>query len=119
AEQQAIDVVEREHEGGGRTAFLRASALDTVTTTVERGGYFTSSRHFRDGIDVTDEVAAERRTVSDTVAGVIEQLIDADVAIDNDELFCLHRLKDGRDIYFVVKPTGEPPAAEMSIGRER
>lgn len=31
--------------------------------------------------------------------------ISPDVEIDNEEIFCLHRVKDGQDFYFVVNPT--------------
>ena len=157
AAQDGIEVVERRHEGGGRTAFLRtdklgrrapsgrlaelaagqsalevgqqhrppdrddgAPAASGATLVAEPGSYFESTTHFLvdgDGArtDVTAEVAAERARVSELVAGAIADLIDPDVEIDNEDLFCLHRAKDGRDLYFVVNPTGAPQSARVTV----
>jgi hypothetical protein len=43
------------------------------------------------------------------------RLLDPDVAIDNDDLFVLHRRKDGRDVLFVVNPTTEGQEAGVRL----
>lgn len=120
----------------GRVSFLRTNMLDPAhdparpmhpvdedaATVVERGGYFESSRHYvvanGERVEITEAVAAERRKVATAVGQAIAGLIEADVTVDNDELFCLHRVKDERDLYFVVNPTGEEQRATMTIGGE-
>jgi len=53
--------------------------------------------------------------VVETYREAVHRLLDADVEIDNDELFALHRSKDGRDIVFVVNPTREPQEADVRL----
>jgi hypothetical protein len=94
-----------------------------ATLLVERAGYFDTGRHVLVGpdgtrTDITAEVAAERALVTRALGDAIGGLIEPDVTLDNEELFCLHRVKDGRDIHFVVNPTGAPQAAEMTIAGE-
>jgi len=153
-ERASLELVQRDHEGGGRTAFLHADALarrvprgrrdevrysdlepgqhaprpgrDEVagmSFVVERGDYFEPSRHVliaADGArrDVSAEVAEERAEVTSAVAEAIGRLIEPDVVLENDELFCLHRVKDDRDVYFVVNPTGRRQDAQMSVPGE-
>ncbi|MBW3592550.1 MAG: hypothetical protein KY396_02555, partial [Actinobacteria bacterium] len=86
----------------------------------ERGDYFEPSRHWivePDGerLEITAEVAAEREEVAEVVADAVARLIEPDVELANDELLCLHRVKDGRDLYFVVNPTGEPQEGEIAV----
>jgi hypothetical protein len=38
--------------------------------------------------------------------------------IDNEEVFSLHRVKDGRPLYFLVNSTGEAQVAEVSVAGE-
>lgn len=54
----------------------------------------------------------------DVLGEAIGSLIDWDVAIDSEELFYLHRIKDGVPFYFVVNPTGETIEATVSLRRE-
>jgi hypothetical protein len=96
---------------------------DGATLLLEPGGYFESSRHYlvRPGgerIDISDEVAVERSAVGDLLGRAIGSLIDPEVVIDNEELFSLHRVKDERDLYFVVNPTGEEQRARVSVAGE-
>ena len=157
ADERKIGVEARDHERGGRAAFLRAHAIARrvprnrrkelaprqrelepgqhevppdrhdpdpssagATLVTERGDYFEPSRHWivdADGerVEITDEVAAERAEVAEALADAIGGLIEPDVELANDELFCLHRVKDGRDLYFVVNPTGEPQEADVAL----
>ncbi|HYX79523.1 MAG TPA: glycosyl hydrolase [Actinomycetota bacterium] len=86
----SVELVETSYEGGGLAAFLRAPALDGSA------GSSTSSA-LRDALG---------------------RLIEPDVEIDNEELFVLHRVKDGRDRYFVTNPTFEPQAATLRLPGE-
>lgn len=78
----------RRHEGGGAAAFVHASAIAGWTPPgggpAQRGA---------------DEAVAE------AVRSALATLGPADVEIGNDELFSLHRRKDGQDLFFVVNPT--------------
>ena len=140
-----LELAEREHDGGGRAVFVHADALErrvpraqrdsvhlrapargeeaAASFVVERGAYFEPSRHVvvaADGTrtDVSAEVAAERAEVAAVIGDAIARLIEPDVVIDDDELFCLHRVKDDRDVFFVVNPTAEPRTAAMSVAGE-
>jgi alpha-L-rhamnosidase len=84
------ELVETEHDGGGRAMFLRAPALDGSA-----GGRITL-----------------------LVREALGRLVEPDVEMDNEELFVLHRVKDGRDVYFVTNPTFEPQAATVRIPGE-
>jgi alpha-L-rhamnosidase len=55
------------------------------------------------------------RLLTDQLSEAIGQLITADVELDNDELFVLHRVRGDRDVYFVVNPTFEPQRGTMSV----
>lgn len=50
-----------------------------------------------------------------TLGEAIGSLIDWDVAINSEELFYLHRVKDGVPFYFVINPTGESISADISL----
>jgi hypothetical protein len=119
-DQASVERVEREHDGGGHAVFLRAARLDRGVegARLEPGDYFKANRHSLDGRDVTADVAAARAVVLDALRGALAGLVHPDVVIDNDELFSLHRVKDGRDLYFVVNPTGETQRAEVSVAGE-
>jgi glycosyl hydrolase family 106( putative alpha-L-rhamnosidase) len=87
----SADVVNREHGGGGRTAFVRAPALDG-----EAGS--TTTQLLRDAIAA---------------------LVEPDVVIDNEELFSLHRVtRDGRDVHFVINTSFEPQSAAVRLPDE-
>ena len=157
ADEKKIRIDVREHDGGGRAAFVRAHALARriprkrqkelaprqrelepgqhevppdrhdpdpasagATLVTERGDYFEPSRHWivepeGERVEITGEVAAERADVAVAVADAIDRLIEPDLELANDELFCLHRVKDGRDVYFVVNPTAEPQEADVGV----
>jgi hypothetical protein len=44
--------------------------------------------------------------------------ITPDITIDNDEVFYLHRIKDGRNFYFIINPTSEEIAANVTVEGE-
>jgi hypothetical protein len=49
------------------------------------------------------------------LAGGIGSLIEPDVEISNPEVFCLHRRRDGRDLYFLVNTTFEGQAMRVRL----
>ncbi|HEX6008903.1 MAG TPA: hypothetical protein VFZ50_02240, partial [Actinomycetota bacterium] len=53
--------------------------------------------------------------LAEGLRSAIASLIEPDVEISNEELFCVHRVREGRALYFVVNPTTEEQRARMSI----
>lgn len=49
----------------------------------------------------------------------IGRLIEWDVQIDSEEIFYLHRVKDGIDFYFLINPTSETIDAKVSIRTDK
>ncbi|HEU5102855.1 MAG TPA: glycosyl hydrolase, partial [Roseiflexaceae bacterium] len=134
--QLGIEIVEREHAGGGKASFLRSYALarqlparlqralgapgraESPLFVIETEGdasryYFAPPDQARE--EITAEVQAERQAVADTLQRAIGALIAPDVTIDNPEIFYLHRVKDGQDLYFLVNPTFSAQRACMSL----
>ncbi len=134
-----IDTVFTDHEGGGRTGFVRSYALNRalprrLQEALDRPGHPESSffvveeedgesRYWYAPADgerqeITAEVAAERDEVSRAIDAAVSRLIDPDIVIDNPELFCLHRVKDGRDLWFLVNSTDRVQTADVSLRGE-
>jgi hypothetical protein len=121
-----LDVIEREHAGGGKTAFLRSYALARqipmrlqrrlglpgltegsqflIETEGDASRYFFAPAEGRRE-EITTEVVAERQAVAEALRDALAKLVSPDVVINNPEVFYLHRVKDDRDIYFLVNPT--------------
>ncbi len=135
-EQTELERVEQEHPGGGKTTFLRGYALHRQLPmrlqreigapgrpegpgfVVEANGdqsryWFAPPEGERQ--EITGEVVAERQSVAEVVREALAGLITPDVVIDNPEVFCLHRVKDGRDLYFLVNPTFTAQPAEVIL----
>jgi alpha-L-rhamnosidase len=83
-----------EHAAGGRAAFVAGEASAVL-----------------DG-------ARAAAPLMDGLRKAIGDLIDPDVTISNEELFCLHRVREGRDVYFLVNPTQAEQRTTMSIAAE-
>jgi hypothetical protein len=134
--QLGIEVVEREHAGGGRASFLRSYALarqlparlqralgtpgraESPHFVIEAAGdtsryYFAPPEQQRE--EITAEVIAERQAIAETLQRAIGALITPDVTIDNPEIFYLHRVKDGQDLYFLVNPTFSAQRARVTL----
>ncbi|MDR1532211.1 MAG: hypothetical protein LBS62_08520 [Clostridiales bacterium] len=62
------------------------------------------------GIAETDGMARLKKLIFEQVT--------PDVEIDSEEVFCLHRIKDGQNFYFFVNPTQETLAVNVSIEGE-
>jgi hypothetical protein len=128
-----------EHEGGGRTGFVRSYALNRalprrLQEALDLRGRPESSFFVVDEEDgesrywyapaegqrqeITAEVVAERDEVSRAIDAAVSGLIDQDIVIDNPELFCLHRVKDGRDLWFLVNSTERMQTAAVSLHGE-
>jgi hypothetical protein len=128
-----------DHPDGGRVGFLRSYALNRLlprrlqealgvpgqpvndTVTIDQEGdattyWFTGSDGARE--DITAEVVAEREEVLRALGEAIVGLIAPDVVIDNPEIFCLHRVKDDRDLWFFVNPTHRPQSGQVTLRGE-
>src|SRR5829696_6520364 len=134
-----IDTVFKEHEGGGRTGFVRSYALNralprrlqealdlpgqpessffVVDEEDGKGRYWYAAAN-GDRQEITAEVVAERDEMSRAIDAAVTSLIDPDVVIDNPELFCLHRVKDGRDLWFLVNSTDRVQTAGVRLRGE-
>ncbi|MBW3633808.1 MAG: hypothetical protein KY456_12365 [Chloroflexi bacterium] len=131
-----IETVFTEHEGGGRAGFLRSYALNRALprrlqealdqqgrpesaffVVEEVGGesryWYAPAEGERQ--EITAEVAAEREEVSRAIDAAVSGLIDPDIVIDNPDLFCLHRVKDGRDLWFLVNSTNQTQTAQVGL----
>ncbi len=135
-EQLDIAIIEREHAGGGKASFVRSYALARQLPTrlqrelgapgraespffvIETEGdtsryYFAPPAGERQ--EITAEVLAERAAAAETLGQAIAGLIVPDVAIDNPEIFYLHRVKNGQDLYFLVNPTFGAQHAHVTL----
>ena len=155
-----VDVIVREHPGGGKTAFFQSYALarrfplrlqqqlgtpgypDSPFFVVEpapsaaegpvpsiaegpapsraKGSAQGTNHYFfappdADRQEITAEVVAERQAVADALQTALAHLVAPDVVIDNPEIFYLHRVKDGRDLYFLVNPTFTAQSAQVTL----
>ncbi len=128
-----IDTVSRDHPGGGKTTFLRSHALNRQlprrlqpTAGIPEGPHFLieeengESRYWyapanAEREDLTTVLTAERAEVARALHQAITGLIQPDVVIDNPDVFCLHRVKDDRDLYFLVNSTRKPQSAEITL----
>jgi hypothetical protein len=126
-----VDALERFVEGGGRvlgTIEAPASALsdDGLVdvgervralvgdgSVVERGS--GRGRFVRGGGGLGLETPEERSAWGRAIDDAIVSLIDPDVRIDDDEIFCLHRTRDDRDVLFVTNPTFEARTTGIRI----
>jgi hypothetical protein len=137
--QADIKLLEKEHAGGGKTAFLRSYALnrqlptrikeqlDTpgktespffVIESEERTSRYFFAPEGGERQEITDEVNKEREVVADTLERALSNLIEPDIIIDNREVFYLHRQNDGQDIYFIINPTYTTQKAQVSLPGE-
>ncbi|HZG66545.1 MAG TPA: hypothetical protein VEZ12_07360, partial [Herpetosiphonaceae bacterium] len=125
-----------EHPSGGTVSFLASYALqrqlplriqkelgavgrpEHAAFLVEPGQdanryFYTAQNGERE--EITAEVLAERAEVAAALEQVLGSLIAPDVVIDNPEIFYLHRVKDGTDLYFLINPTFTPQSATVTI----
>ena len=63
-------------------------------------------------------VAAARAGLAEALGCAPDEVRDVPQRISNEELFCLHRVRESRDVYFVVNPTQDEQAATMSIAAD-
>jgi hypothetical protein len=135
-DQTGIELLERDHPGHGKTAFLLSYALDRQlpmrlqqqlgTPGKTSSPFFVieseeqTSRYFYnpeqgERQEITAEVNAEREAVADTLYQALLKLVEPDVSIDNREFFYLHREKYGQDIYFIINPTYKVQKAQVIL----
>jgi hypothetical protein len=135
--EAALAVVERDHPGGGRTAFVAAASLsrglpEARQRELRQPGVPESNRFvvepqesgetrylltLEDGTtaDIGAEVEVERRRIREVVADAVGRLIEPDVRISNPDVLYLHRVHDDRDLVFLVNSTGAPQRAEIGL----
>jgi hypothetical protein len=133
----ALGIVERDHPGGGRTAFVTAASLsrglpearqrelrqpgvpesDRFVVEPQESGETRYLLTLEDGTtaDIGAEVEAERRRIREVVADAVGRLIEPDVRISNPDVLYLHRVHDDRDLIFLVNSTGAPQRAEIGL----
>lgn len=90
------------HESGGAAAFVRAPAVAGQALA----GFRSAAQR---------SVPGAPGGVAEAIRSALAGLIPADVEIGNDELFSLHRSKDGQDLFFVVNPTFTEQRAEVGL----
>jgi hypothetical protein len=135
---EGIELTEKEHPGGGKTGFLRSHALARqVPRHLQKSGlnskgsgaslviesenkdprYFLA---FQGGErrEITTEVNAGRREMEQAFGAALQRLVEPDIIIDNPEVFYLHRVRDDRDVYFLINPTFRSQSAQVGIRGE-
>jgi alpha-L-rhamnosidase len=88
----------RRYGGGGAAVFIRAAAI---------------ARRPSPGGPPAPPGTEDR--VVEAIGSALAELVTTDVQIGNDELFSLHRRKDGQDLFFVVNPTPAEQRAEVGL----
>ncbi len=130
------EAFEQSHAGVGKATFLQTYALArqfplALQHTVGTPGIPESAGVFAemDGNDlryvfapdkgerqdITAELTAERNALADALETALLRLVAPDLRIDNREVFCLHRVKQERDIFFVVNPTFNAQHLTMTL----
>jgi hypothetical protein len=119
-----VEALERFADAGGKTLGIAvppsvALGPDGLVDVGERiGGVFA-----RDGGAFVEGAPQELfadareggRRLRDALDTAIRSLIEPDLTIENDELFSLHREKEGRQLHFVINPTFEEQTAKVSV----
>jgi hypothetical protein len=82
----------RDHPGGGSGAFLAGDAAV-----------------------LSEPPGPGRDALTAALAGAVGSLIEPDVEVSNPEVFCLHRRRDGQDLYFLVNTTFEPQTMRVRL----
>ena len=142
ADQTDISVAEKAHPNGGATCFLHSYALArqlpwrlqmqlalpgrpenphfVIETLGDENRYFFEppNGEFETPTareEITAEVQLARAEVADALQRVLNTLLAPDIVIDNRELFCLHRVKDEQDLFFLVNPTQRAQSAWIAL----
>lgn len=88
----------RQHDGGGTAAFIRAPSIARLPSP-----------------DGPPAQAGPAAGVAEAIRAALGSLVTTDVEIANDELFSLHRQKDGQDLFFIINPTFTEQRAEAGL----
>ena len=92
--------------------------VDPAATQRDHAGTATPAVRAQGGAAFVEAAALDHGAAGEAVGAAISELIEPDVVISNPELFYLHRVKDDRDVYFVVNPTFEAQTAEITLSGE-
>jgi hypothetical protein len=135
-----IDVTVRDHPGGGKTAFVQSYAIarnlpmriqkemgtpgrpngqafQVEASDAETKYYYTPAGRAR--VEITIEVNAERQEVADALEAALNRLVEPDVVITNPDIYYLHRVNDGQDVFFFVNSTFVEQSAQVTLSAER
>lgn len=91
-----------------RTRFLTSEHRSQTMSEREIGGgkvVFVSGEGFKNNPDEAEGLALLDR--------MLRACVTPEIEIDSDEIFCLHRVKDGKDLFFLINPVNEP--ADVTI----
>jgi hypothetical protein len=129
-------VLRRDHPNGGKTSFFQSYAMNRMLpervqhalgrvgipeshhVVIETDGDTTRywlSLPGEEREEITNEVGPGRDALASAFRQAVVDLVEPDVVIDNPEVFYLHRIKDGRDLYFLVNPTYAPQSAVVGL----
>jgi glycosyl hydrolase family 106( putative alpha-L-rhamnosidase) len=104
----------RRHEGGGIAAFIAAASVALPDRPADAPAVPAPERDAEP--PATQKIRDPQATaVADAIASVLAELVPAGIEIGSDELFCLHRCKDGQDLFFVVNPTFTEQGASVGL----
>jgi hypothetical protein len=107
-----VEVVRGDH-GAGATAFVRAAAIaQPLGRRLGRGDRAPADAETPAGEEARAE---DEGPIGAAVRAAIEALVDPDVTISNPDVQYLHRVRDGRDVVFLVNSTHAPQAAEVTL----
>jgi hypothetical protein len=122
--ETTLDALERLLAGGGKVISVllapsRSLSSDGVLDVADRVDAMLAHdgaiRIEGDAIDLIRTSRDGDRRFIDALAPAVDRSIVPALRIDDEELFSLHRRKDGRDLFFVINPTFEERRARVSI----
>jgi hypothetical protein len=93
-----------------REAVLKSARADNEVHTIKSANGANVTVILGPGLAQTKDI--------ETLRKIVDALVTRDVDIDNDEMFCLHRVKDGVPFYFVVNPTDGAFDAKITLRRK-
>lgn len=138
-QQRQIELVGKEHARGGKAVFIRSYALSrqlpmrlqeqlnqtgqtespywVIETKDDQSRYYFAQPG-KERQEITQEVLEERRVVAGKLLEAMQGLLEPDIILDNQDVFCLHRINDGQDIYFLINSTRSAQSVQVSLPGE-
>lgn len=91
------------HDAQAVLADFKAGKASFAVEKVSDQVYFVSGEGFCKGDHL------------DALADVVRRCVDSEIVIDSEEIFYLHRVKDGEDFFFLINPTHEAITATVKL----